>query len=262
MGTLDSVLPASYPVAAPPLRRPVISDQQWRSLTFLHWPVDPMAVAPLFPPGARPDVLGGVSYVGLVPFHMHAAGPRPWLRIPYFGDFLETNVRLYSVDAAGRHGVVFRSLETQRLAVALLARAVHGVPYAWARMRHTTDGPVVHYESRRRWPGRGLRTNITIRVGDPVTPTALEVWLTARWGVHAQLAGRTVWIPNRHPTWPLYQAQLLHLDDELVAAAGITPTGAALRPLWSPGVRACFGRPSAVLGRRPRAVPIGQLTPT
>jgi uncharacterized protein len=256
------VLPASFPVVAPPLPRPVVLDQQWRNLTFLHWPVDPIAVAPLFPPGARPDVFGGVTYVGVVPFDMHTAGPRPWMRIPYFSDFLETNVRLYSVDGAGRHGIIFRSLETQRLALALLARAARGVPYTWARMRATTDGPVIHYESVRRWPARGLRTAITVEVGQPVTPTPLEIWLTARWGLHTRLAGRTVWIPNRHAPWPLYEGRLLQLDDQLVAAAGIIPTGPGLRPLWSPGVRNCFGRPSAVLGRRPRPVPIGQLTPT
>ena len=28
--------------------------------------------------------------------------------VPYFGKFLETNIRLYSCDEAGRHGVLFR----------------------------------------------------------------------------------------------------------------------------------------------------------
>ncbi len=37
------------------------------------------------------------------------------LPLPYFGTFLETNIRLYSIDDAGRHGVLFRSLETSPL---------------------------------------------------------------------------------------------------------------------------------------------------
>jgi uncharacterized protein YqjF (DUF2071 family) len=48
--------------------------------------------------------------------------------ILYFGRFLETNVRLYSRDDAGRHGVLFRSLETERLAVVPLTRIGLGVP--------------------------------------------------------------------------------------------------------------------------------------
>ena len=44
--------------------------QAWRDLTFLHWAVDPAEVAPLLPPGIRPDVHEGRTYVGLVPFRM------------------------------------------------------------------------------------------------------------------------------------------------------------------------------------------------
>jgi uncharacterized protein YqjF (DUF2071 family) len=104
---------AGFPVTPPPLRRPVLFDQTWVDLTFIHWPVRPDAVAHLYPPGTRPDVFAdGLTYVALVPFRMgHTAlGTGP--RLPYFGVFAETNVRLYSIDDAGRHGVLFSSLET------------------------------------------------------------------------------------------------------------------------------------------------------
>ena len=35
--------------------------------------------------------------------------------MPWAGSFLETNVRLYSIDATGRRGIVFLSLDTDRL---------------------------------------------------------------------------------------------------------------------------------------------------
>ncbi len=242
------------PTSAPRLRRPVLFDQRWRNLVFLHWPVDPDAVAPLFPPGARPDLFEGRTYVGLIAFDMARAGFGRSLRVPYLGDFLETNVRLYSIDDAGRHGIVFRSLETQRLAVAAFARRGRGVPYTWARMSQQWDGPVVEFASVRRWPSHGAHTRIALHVGDPLVPTPLEVWLTARFGLHTRVAGRTRWIPNRHEAWPLHHAHLLDLDDELVTAAGITTTGPLLRPLWSPGVRTQFGRPTALAAGRPRRI--------
>jgi uncharacterized protein YqjF (DUF2071 family) len=62
------------------------------------------------------------------------------VRLPYFGSFAETNVRLYSTDDAGRHGVLFRSLETERLAVVGVTRTATGVPYTWAKMRVTLAG--------------------------------------------------------------------------------------------------------------------------
>ena len=49
--------------------------------------------------------------------------------------FPETNVRFYSVDAVGRRGVVFGSLEAARLAFVLGARSTLGLNYTWARMR-------------------------------------------------------------------------------------------------------------------------------
>ena len=65
---------------------------------------------------------------------MSARRSAPRRRCRYFGAFQETNVRLYSIDDAGRHGVLFRSLETARLAVVPVVRAALGIPYTWARM--------------------------------------------------------------------------------------------------------------------------------
>jgi uncharacterized protein YqjF (DUF2071 family) len=223
----------------------VFTQQYWGDLTFVHWPVDPAAVAHMFPDGARPDVFGdGQTYVGLVPFAMSDLALGIPRAIPYFGGFLETNVRLYSTDDAGRHGVLFRSLETARLAVVPVTRIVLGTPYTWAKMRLTRDGTRITYDSVRRLPRRGLRSRVSVEVGAAVEPTPLEVWLTARWGAHTRKAGRTWWVPNEHVPFPLHSASILELDDELVAASGVEPTGDRLRALYSPGVRASFGRPT------------------
>ncbi|MDZ4266008.1 MAG: DUF2071 domain-containing protein, partial [Mycobacterium sp.] len=143
--------PCGVSPLAPTLARPVIFDQFWADLTFVHWPVDPGAVAHLFPPGTRPDVFAdGLTYVALVPFVMQHTRLGSSLPLPYFGTFAETNVRLYSVDDAGRHGVLFRSLETQRLAVVPAVRTGLGVPYTWAKMRVTRSSDGISYVSTRR----------------------------------------------------------------------------------------------------------------
>lgn len=237
---------SEFAVHAPPLPRPVTFDQFWADLTFVHWPVDPGAVARFFPPGTRPDVIDGVTYVGLVPFVMRDLRLGTAVRLPYFGTFAETNVRLYSVDDSGRHGVLFRSLEAERLAAVAASRAALGIPYTWARMRVTRDGDRIRYDSVRRWPRRGLRSDVTVRIGELVEPTPLEVWLTARWGAHTRKAGRTWWLPNEHATWPLRSAEIVDLASDLVSAAGVTVAGPQLRALYSPGVHARFGAPSKV----------------
>ena len=83
-------------------------------------------------------------------------------------------------------------------------------------------------------------------VAEIVEPTPLEVWLTARWGAHTRKAGRTWWLPNEHGPWPLRAAEIVDLDDELMAAAGIRPAGEPMRALFSPGVRTRFGRPTLI----------------
>lgn len=238
---------AGFPLTPAPLRGPAIFDQRWSDLTFVHWPVRPETVAHLYPPGTRPDVFAdGMTYVGLVPFVMSwiRLGASP--RVPYFGSFLETNIRLYSVDDAGRHGVLFRSLETSRLAVVPLTRAGLGLPYTWARMRLSSNASTITYSSVRRWPEPGLRSRLTVTVGESITPSPLDVWLTARWGAHTHNASRTWWVPNEHAPWDLQSAEIVHLDDDLLAASGVTPCGEPIRALYSPGVRTRFGPPALV----------------
>jgi len=238
---------AGYPVMPPVLPRPALFDQRWTDLTFIHWPVDPASVEHLYPPGTRPDVFAdGMTYVALVPFLMSGIRLGISPPIPYFGTFPETNIRLYSIDDAGRHGVLFRSLETSRLAVVPLTRAGLGMPYTWARMRMTRGGATITYDSLRRWPQRGLRSRLTVTVGEAIDPTPLEMWLTARWGAHTRKAGRTWWVPNEHDPWPLRAAYVSELDDDLLPASGVRPCGQPLRALFSPGVRTRFGRPALV----------------
>lgn len=242
----EGALPG-YPVVAAAVPRPIIAEQHWCDVTFVHWPVRPETVASRYPAGTRPDVFAdGLTYVGLVPFQMRRTTIGRAVRLPYFGGFAETNVRLYSIDEAGRHGVVFRSLETSRLAVVPTLRIALGVPYAWAKMRINRTADTITYSSRRRWPHRGLRSALTVRIGDQVAPTPLEVWLTARWGAHTRKAGRTWWVPNEHDPWPLCAAEIDGLHDDLVAAAGVVPAGPSLRALYTTGVHTRFGRPCVV----------------
>ncbi len=232
---------------APALPRIRILAQRWVDLSFLHWRVDPADVAPLLPAGTVPDVFDGSSWVGLIPFRLLDAslGRRP--AVPWLGSFAETNVRLYCVDAAGRRGVVFRSLEAERLLTVLGARAVFGLPYTWARMRVRRSGDTIEYTSKRRWPSpRGGGANVVVRPGAELAERdPLADFLTARWGLHTSAFGRTIYIPNEHELWPLHEATLLRLEDSLVAAAGFP--GLVDRPpdsvLWSPGVRTTFGLP-------------------
>ncbi len=226
-----------------PLRRTLMR-QRWCDLAMLHWEVPVADVVPFLPPAVRPDTIDGRTYVGLIPFRMVDAGFGVGPAVPFFGTFLETNVRLYSVDEQGRRGIVFRSLDADRLAVVLGARLGLGLPYVWSRLGYRGPAPdgEIEYVTRRRKGGPVSR--LVLRPGAPIDdPSELEVWLTGRWGLHERLAGSTRYLTNEHEEWPLHRAEVLSLEDELVAAGGFP--GVTARPpdsvLWSPGVRAAFG---------------------
>jgi uncharacterized protein YqjF (DUF2071 family) len=236
--------------ATPPrsLRRTLLA-QSWLDVTMLHWPADPAVVQGLIPAGTAPDRLDGQTYVGLIGFRMHGLGVGPRPALPYIGTFLETNVRLYTVDECGRRGVFFCSLDASRLLAVLGGRYAAQVPYVWSAMRFRRDGDVVRYWCRRRWPDAPATSRMQVRVGAPLAqPSELEHFLTARWGLHTSWYGRSVYLPNVHGAWPLHAAECLDLVEDsrvgLVARAGLTAAGSPISVLYSPGVAVRFGTPT------------------
>lgn len=233
--------------AAPGLPGRAVIRQRWSDAVFLHWRVDPAEVAGWLPPGTRPDTTpDGASWVGLIPFRLERTAFPPLPVVPWLGTFLETNVRLYAVDDAGRRSVVFRSLDAAHLLPVLAARVALGLPYRWARMRGERIGTTLRYASERLEGASRPRTRIAVRrTAEPVEDDVLAGFLTARWAMHVGRRDGTHYWRNEHEPWPLFRAALLDLDDELLADAGF-PALARRAPdsvLFSPGVTTRFSGP-------------------
>jgi uncharacterized protein len=232
---------------APPLTGPAWISQGWRDVVFVHWHVDVSAVEPLLPVGVHADTTeDGTTWVGLIAFRFVDTAFR-WIGpTGSVGDFVEINVRVYTVDEQGRHGVVFLSLDASKLAPVVGARAITGLPYHWAQAeaRVGSDGHVA-YAMRRH--GTRLRSRIDVQVGSAIAePTELDAFLTARWGMHVRRGGVTRFWPNEHETWQLHRASVGVLHDDLLGAAGLPMSLAQVAPdsvLYSPGVVTRFGSP-------------------
>jgi uncharacterized protein YqjF (DUF2071 family) len=254
----------------PQLPPPVFSDQRWLDAVFLHWRIPESEAATFMPEGIRPDVFDGSSWVGLIGFRMEQAGLGRGPGIPYLGSFNEVNVRLYSREPDGTRGVVFLSLDANRLPVVLATRAA-GIPYVWSRIRQrppfpnsggrtqpavggagaagvagSTDEFPVGY-SVRRFGSTAASSDFTVvpRLREQATDS-LSVFLTARFGMHGHFFGKTAYVPNTHQAWPLFQAEVQQLCDGLIGAAGISVDGPPESVLYSPGVRTRFGRPRII----------------
>ncbi len=228
-----------------PVRHPVMV-QRWTDVVFLHWPFSAEVVQALLPPGVVVDTFEGSAWVGLVPFSMEGLGFPGIAPLPLIGSFPEVNVRTY-VHAAGRRGVWFFSLDIDRALPVAVARTTYHLPYCLARADHGRIADIVTSRVDRRWPSgpAAATSDISVRTGRPIDPTEpFTHFLTARWGLVSASRRRRLWYaPVDHPVWPLHEAHPEHLDDTLVAAAGLpAPTGSP-HVMWSPGVDVRIGRP-------------------
>jgi uncharacterized protein YqjF (DUF2071 family) len=232
--------------------------QQWRDLVFLHWEYEPEVVraaierglhqADLDPDSVELDTFDGRAFVGLIPFRMRNLRVRGLPPIPTTSNFPEINVRTY-VRSRGRPAVWFFSLDTPQLLPTVVARTAFRLPYCYAEadVNSTVDerrpeGGVVTATVRRRWP-KGGDTRIAVSVGSRIEARdtdrnhELDDWLTARWGlVSASRRGRLWYGPVEHEPWPLHRADVLHLDDSLISAAGLPTPAGSPHAMYSPGV--------------------------
>lgn len=242
--------PAEAVLPANPRRveRPVML-QGWHDLGSIHWRYDPAVVQRLLPDGVRVDTFDGSAWVGLLPFHMRR------IRVPglpAFGPlstFPETNIRTYLVDPAGRRGVWFCSLDITRLLPALVARATYRLPYCWSAMSIEQTGDEWAYTSRRRWPRGEASSRVRFRVGDAVPVDEigdLDHFLTARWALGTRFGRRLMWAEVDHEPWVVHRAEVLEVDETLLAAAGLPAPEGDPVVLWSPGVDVRIGRPRTV----------------
>lgn len=222
--TFDSSL---YPPQCPyEIKRPPMT-MTWEQLTLLHWRYPAEEVQRLLPKGLSVETFDGSAWVGLVPFRMSVSLPglsigKRWLNFP------ETNVRTYVRGKSNKPGVWFFSLEASSLPAVVTARTGYQVPYFWADMSIDCDtsSNSIRYASSRRWPGpKGTTSTVEVAVGeglDAAELSDLDNFLTARWALYGAIGPRISYAKMHHEPWPLYHADLVHCDDELVAASGLS----------------------------------------
>ena len=129
-------------------QRPHSFVQQWRHLSFLHWEVDPVRLAPYIPDGLELDIFEEKAYIGTIPFMMTGVRPRLTLSVPGISTFPEFNIRTY-VRQGGKAGVFFITLDAQSRVTCLYAPYAYGLPYLYAKGRLDVDGNTYSWRSKR-----------------------------------------------------------------------------------------------------------------
>ncbi len=202
--------------------RPWSWRQSWLDLAFLHYRVEARELRRRIPESLRLDEFAGTAWVSLVPFRMSGVARRPWPVLPGFGSFPELNLRTY-VEAEGKPGVWFFSLDAASWPIVLGGRLLYGLPYYRARMSLSVGDGEYRIDSVRR-DGRA-RFAARYRPRGPVfhaRPGSFEHWVAERYCLYARARdGSLGRVEVHHAAWPLQQVEVEVEHDSLLPGSGL-----------------------------------------
>jgi uncharacterized protein YqjF (DUF2071 family) len=221
----------------------------WLTLTFVHWSVPTAAVQALLPPGLVVDEWQGSAWVSLTPFVMAdmrplglGSPPEASGRTGRINRVLhevssspETNLRTYVRGPDGRDGIWFFSLDIGARTLAVALRGLSGAPYRYGRLTVQPMHDVVTYTGSRATGEPSY--DAVVRPGDPLEPSELDTWLTGRWRAYTTQLGQLLVFPVEHEPWPLRDARLDTLEEDLTQRAGLPELGEPSLLHYSEGVR-------------------------
>jgi uncharacterized protein YqjF (DUF2071 family) len=211
--------------------------QSWLDLAFVHYRVDPAQLRQRLPAGLQLQEFDGSAWVGLVPFRMAGVTRRPLPSFPQLSSFHELNLRTY-VEADGRPGVWFLSLDADSRLAVLGGRRFYGVPYFHARITQVARDGWFEYSCARRGGGAIFRGRYR-PVGGPFIPArgSFGHWAAERYCLYSNApGGGLARVDVHHAPWPLQEAEVEIRESSMLAAAGIVPAEGRPRSHFSTGV--------------------------
>jgi uncharacterized protein YqjF (DUF2071 family) len=222
--------------------------QEWRRVTFVHWPVAVADLAPAVPAPLTLDTLDGYAWLTVTPFSTtcEVLGTLP---VPGPRSFPETNVRTYVRGPDGSDGLYFLSLDVTNRSNAAMGRLL-GLPYHVGDMviEQPPEAPSrIRYAGSRRHTAGMACYDVTIEpLGDPKPPVdALDIFLTGRWSAYFRAGNVLFRADVDHEPWSLSGAHLLGWRQTLTTLTGHIEPG-DLVVHYSPGVSARLSWPIPV----------------
>jgi uncharacterized protein YqjF (DUF2071 family) len=192
----------------------------------------------LLPAGLELDTFDGKAYAGLIPFTMTGVRAALTPALPWLSSFHEINLRTYVHRQGKNPGVWFFSLDASSALAVTAARAAYHLPYFHAQIElneSMQEGRTrVELSSTRDDPRGVTPANCRLEYGPaagairPAVPGTLEHFLVERYILYAQDEGRRLYSARvNHQPYPLERAELTHLDETLLWAAGLKRSEAA-----------------------------------
>lgn len=190
-------------------------------MLFAHWRVPAEDLHPLIPSGLTLQEFDGSAWMGVVPFYLDVR-PRISPYLPWFSGFPEINVRTY-VEAEGKPGVWFFSLDALNPVAVWAARRFFHLPYFNAAMTMRRDGDRNYYTSHRK--GGGALLEGSYKPTSDVyhaEPGSLEHWLTERYCLYSESPDGLLYRADvHHAPWPLQHAEATIDTNTMLAPIGV-----------------------------------------
>ncbi len=213
------------------LRRPSgrpIMHQSWGKLLFIHWRIDEKLLRPLIPEALKIDTFDGSAWITVAPFTMWDMRALPPFLPPFPGlsTAHELNVRTY-VYLNNVPGVWFLSLDCNRTAAVLAARAFYHLPYYKAEIKLAENGRDKDYcvdYSLARTEKPLAEFHCSWSVGDKLPasqPGSLEFFLTERYCLYSENRAKVYRARIHHSPWPLQEAKLVSLNSTMIESHGL-----------------------------------------
>lgn len=233
----------------PPRVKTAVMLQNWKTLTFFHWRVEPRVIQHALPSGLSVDTFDGTAWLAVTPFRVTGLQLPHTFPVPWLSEFPETNVRTYVRGPDESEGIWFFSLDAARLMAVAGARILYGLPYHWANMQVSSSACEVEYVSHRRL-SNAAASQIRIKAGAQLRTDELARFLTARFRLFAQLRGELAFADVEHEPWPLHEASIVRFSETLRKASGIETLHDDPIVHYSPGVNVRIGPPQKCVGHR------------
>ena len=213
--------------------------QEWRSLLFLHWKMDPEEIQSRIPLKLKVDTYQGSAYIGIVPFYMHGLRPKFGPPCPGISHFPELNLRTYVRDQAGRKGVWFFSLDAHSRISVAIARSLFGLPYHYAKMDYAIDSEQgVTLSSQRKGADAQSFTYRPTSIAGPASKGSLEHFLVERYRLFTQRRGELYFGELSHQPYGLSKVDVPAFSKGLFSLNGFeTPSQGPDHLSFSSGVK-------------------------
>ena len=198
-----------------------VMGQTWDELLFAHWRAPADALRPHLPDGLELDLFEDAAWIGVTPFRVTGLRARGLPPLPLISSFLEVNTRTY-VTAGGKPGIWFFSLDAESDLAVEAARRAYKLPYFRADMRADWRDGRLRYESMRGGGERGALRVGYRPIGDVIDAdrSSLAHFLTERYCLYAEDAGRLKRAEIHHGPWPLQPAEA-EIEENTMPPPGI-----------------------------------------